>query len=89
MRLFVLLFLGRKKNIKRARNLQILQRNIKKEYKDDIVLVSLDNRLSELFKPAEKGESVFCHDRGDCREKGLQEKRDSYDAESSASHFGK
>ena len=50
----------------------------KKEYKKGTKFADIAKEYQKEYK-----------DRGYCREKGLQEKRDSYDAESSASHFGK
>lgn len=47
--------LGEKKEYKKGTKFANIAKEYQKEYKDDIVLVSLDNRLSELFKPAEKG----------------------------------
>ncbi len=47
--------LGEKKEYKKGTKFADIAKEYQKEYKDDIVLVSLDNRLSELFKPAEKG----------------------------------
>lgn len=47
--------LGEKKEYKKGTTYAEIAREFQKEYKDDIVLVSLNNRLCELFKPAERG----------------------------------
>ncbi len=57
--------LGEKKEYKKGTKFADIAKEYQKEYKDDIVLVSLDNRLSELFKPAEKGGNLSFVTTGD------------------------
>lgn len=57
--------LGEKKEYKKGTRFADIAKEYQKEYKDDIVLVSLDNRLSELFKPAEKGGNLSFVTTGD------------------------
>lgn len=57
--------LGEKKEYKKGTKFADIAKEYQKEYKDDIVLVSLDDRLSELFKPAEKGGNLSFVTTGD------------------------
>ncbi|MDE6904588.1 MAG: nucleoside kinase [Lachnospiraceae bacterium] len=57
--------LGEKKEYKKGTKFVEIAKEYQKEYKDDIVLVSLNNRLSELFKPVERGGNLSFVTTGD------------------------